>query len=202
LKKIIYFLNYRLEYIPSKITIQSFIYDKNIYNCSLAIVKNDENFVEGFIVRVSEGIKKGDKVYNFINKGFAEQDKKSSICFLRQVNIGENIFNISNKPKSCGNFAKASGVYGQVVKKDKDNVFIKIPSSKIVKFKNECVAQLGKVNELKKVKKKAGDNRILGFKSKVRGVAINPVDHPHGGGESKGHVGRHPVSPWGKKIKK
>jgi large subunit ribosomal protein L2 len=123
---------------------------------------------------------------------------------LQDLNIGTYIYNIELKPNQGGKLIKSAGTYGQIIQKQKKYSKIKLPSGEQRLILNTCFANIGKVanNIFKNIKlKKAGNKRWLGKRPKVRGVAMNPVDHPHGGGEGKTSGGRHPVSPWGKLTK-
>jgi len=123
---------------------------------------------------------------------------------LQNLNIGTYIYNIELKPNQGGKLIKSAGTYGQIIQKQKKYSKIKLPSGEQRLILNTCFANIGKVanNIFKNIKlKKAGNKRWLGKRPKVRGVAMNPVDHPHGGGEGKTSGGRHPVSPWGKLTK-
>jgi large subunit ribosomal protein L2 len=102
-------------------------------------------------------------------------------------------------------FAKAAGCFCQLVQKSKDSCLIKLPSGKFRKVSPFSFATIGLVSnsDFKTISlKKAGRSRWLNKRPKVRGVAMNPVDHPHGGGEGKSSGGRHLVSAWGKRLKK
>jgi large subunit ribosomal protein L2 len=121
---------------------------------------------------------------------------------LDKLPLGSTIHNIESKPRKGGRFVRASGTYATLLAKEKHIVTVKLPSGKICCLNNQCKATIGQVGNdvvANVVSGKAGRNRWLGRRPKVRGVAKNPNDHPHGGGEGRSPVGRiSPVTPWGK----
>ena len=123
---------------------------------------------------------------------------------LEKIPLGSTVHNIELKKGRGGQIARSAGAFGQVVAKDGDYVHVKMPSNDVHLIRKECLATIGQVSNqdhsLIKIGK-AGRKRWLGIRPTVRGVAMNPVDHPMGGGEGKSSGGRHPVSPWGKPAK-
>jgi len=119
---------------------------------------------------------------------------------LKNIPLGTIIHNIELYPGRGGQMARSAGTYAQLSAKEGSYCNLKLPSGEVRKVLNTCMATVGIVsngdNENISIGK-AGRKRWLGRKPKVRGVAMNPVDHPHGGGEGKTSGGRHPVSPWG-----
>jgi large subunit ribosomal protein L2 len=123
---------------------------------------------------------------------------------LSVIPIGSIIHNIELKPKCGGSVSRSAGSYSQLVGKDDGYALIKMQSGEIRLFLLDCLATIGSVSNLdnKNISiGKAGRSRWLGIRPTVRGVVMNPVDHPHGGGEGKTSGGRHPVSPTGKSAK-
>jgi len=123
---------------------------------------------------------------------------------LSVIPIGTIVHNIELKPGCGGAVSRAAGTYAQLVGKDGGYALLKLQSGEIRLFALECMATIGSVSNLDNkniVIGKAGRSRWLGIRPTVRGVAMNPVDHPHGGGEGKTSGGRHPVSPTGKSAK-
>lgn len=123
---------------------------------------------------------------------------------LSVIPIGSIIHNIEIKPSCGGVISRAAGNYSQLVGKDGGYALVKMQSGEIRLFSLECMATIGTVSNLDNKNTtigKAGRSRWLGIRPTVRGVAMNPVDHPHGGGEGKTSGGRHPVSPTGKPTK-
>lgn len=108
------------------------------------------------------------------------------------------------KPGKGGQIARGAGTYAQLVAKEGDYGHVRLPSGEVRLIRLECRATLGQVGNVEHDSLslgKAGASRWLGRRPKVRGVAMNPVDHPMGGGEGKSSGGRHPCSPWGQLAK-
>ena len=123
---------------------------------------------------------------------------------LERIPLGSTVHNIELKKGRGGQIARSAGAYGQVVAKDGDYVHVKMPSNDVHLIRKECLATMGQVsNQDHNLIQlgKAGRKRWMGIRPTVRGVVMNPVDHPMGGGEGKSSGGRHPVSPWGKPAK-
>jgi large subunit ribosomal protein L2 len=123
---------------------------------------------------------------------------------LRNMPLGTQVHNIELKPGKGGQMARAAGASAQLVAKEGSYAQLKLPSGEVRQVHVNCratVGQLGNVEHENLSIGKAGRKRWLGRKPHVRGVAMNPVDHPMGGGEGKSSGGRHPVSPWGKPTK-
>jgi large subunit ribosomal protein L2 len=123
---------------------------------------------------------------------------------LSVIPIGSIIHNIELKPGCGGSISRSAGTYAQLVGKDGGYALVKLQSGEIRLLLLECMATIGSVSNLdnKNISiGKAGRSRWLGIRPTVRGVVMNPVDHPHGGGEGKTSGGRHPVSPTGKSAK-
>lgn len=119
---------------------------------------------------------------------------------MRNMPVGTIVHNIEMKPGKGGQLARAAGAYAQLVGKDSGYALLRLSSGEQRMVRAECMATVGAVSnpDNQNVKLgKAGRNRWRGRRPKVRGVAMNPVDHPHGGGEGKSSGGRHPVTPWG-----
>jgi large subunit ribosomal protein L2 len=121
---------------------------------------------------------------------------------LYAIPLGTAVHNIELIPGKGGQVVRAAGTYAQIVAKDDKYATIKLPSSEVRLISKQCYASIGQVGNIdaSNIKiGKAGRNRWLGKKPKVRGVVMNPVDHPHGGGEGRAPIGKkHPVTPWGK----
>lgn len=120
---------------------------------------------------------------------------------LRNIPVGTIIHNIELKQGKGAQIVRSAGGFAQLVAKDDKYAQIKLPSSEVRMVRVECMATIGSVSnpehELTTIGK-AGRSRWSGKRPSVRGVVMNPVDHPHGGGEGKSSGGRHPVTPWGK----
>ena len=120
---------------------------------------------------------------------------------LGEVPLGTEVHNVELKPGQGGKIVRSAGNAAQVVAKEGDYVTLRLPSTEVRMLRKECLAtigQIGNVDHELQVLGKAGAARWRGRRPKVRGVAMNPVDHPLGGGEGKTSGGRPPVSPWGK----
>ncbi|MFN8059663.1 MAG: 50S ribosomal protein L2 [Vicinamibacterales bacterium] len=119
---------------------------------------------------------------------------------LRNIPQGTMVHNVELRPGKGGQMARSAGAAVQVVAKEGDYVTVRMPSGEVRLINRDCVATIGQVGNVDAENVsigKAGRNRWLGWRPHVRGVAMNPVDHPLGGGEGKTSGGRHPVSPWG-----
>ena len=123
---------------------------------------------------------------------------------LKNIPLGTMIHNVELRPGKGGQIARGAGSSVQLIAREGEYASVKMPSSEIRKINVECVATIGQVGNIEHENVsigKAGRSRWLGRKPHVRGVAMNPVDHPLGGGEGKTSGGRHPVSPWGQPTK-
>ena len=143
-----------------------------------------------------QGLKQGDKVINGEESTFNLGDALP----LGSIPLGENIHNIELVPGRGGVVVRSAGQSATLRSKDGDYVQVKLPSGEVRLFHKKCYATLGIVSnsEHKNIKLgKAGRKRHLGRRPHVRGVAMNPVDHPMGGGEGRTSGGGHPRSPWG-----
>ncbi len=130
--------------------------------------------------------------------------KPGNAAPLKNIPIGTIIHNVELKAGKGGQIARAAGNYAQLVGRDGDYAQIRLSSGEIRRVRAECMASMGAVSNADHQNinlGKAGRSRWLGRKGTVRGVAMNPVDHPHGGGEGRTSGGRHPVTPWGKPTK-
>ncbi|OGX30500.1 MAG: 50S ribosomal protein L2, partial [Omnitrophica WOR_2 bacterium RIFCSPHIGHO2_01_FULL_52_10] len=148
-------------------------------------------------------LKPGDKVISTIDK---DVEIKPGNCMpLRRIPLGTALHNIELKPGQGGKIARSAGTSIQLVAKEGDYAFIRMPSSEVRKILIDCrssIGQIGNVEHETRSIGKAGRLRWLGRRPKVRGVVMNPVDHPHGGGEGKAPQGNpHPVTPWGRPTK-
>ena len=123
---------------------------------------------------------------------------------LRGMPIGTIIHNVELKPLKGGQLARSAGTYAQLVGRDAGYAQIRLGSGELRMVPDSCMATVGAVSNpdhMNESMGKAGRVRHLGRRPHVRGVAMNPIDHPHGGGEGKTSGGRHPVTPWGKPTK-
>jgi len=123
---------------------------------------------------------------------------------LKNIPVGTLVHNIELKVGKGGQMVRSAGTSAQIMGRDGKYVSLRMPSSEMRLVLGECLATIGTVgNEefANIVIAKAGRQRHLGIRPQTRGSAMNPIDHPHGGGEGKTNSGRHPVTPWGKPTK-
>jgi large subunit ribosomal protein L2 len=142
------------------------------------------------------GVKVGDSVVSGENVDILP----GNALPLKNIPLGTMLHNVELKPGKGGQIARSAGSSVQLVAKEGDYASVKMPSGEIRHIQIVCYATVGQVGNLDHENVsigKAGRNRWLGKRPHVRGVVMNPVDHPHGGGEGKTSGGRHPVSPWG-----
>ncbi len=142
------------------------------------------------------GLNQGDTVL----AGDGADIKPGNAMSLAKIPVGTVIHNIELHPGRGGQFCRAAGAYAQLIAKEGTYALLRMPSGEVRKVLAACVATVGQVGNITHEGinlGKAGRNRWLGRRPKVRGVAMNPIDHPLGGGEGRSSGGRHPVSPWG-----
>ena len=123
---------------------------------------------------------------------------------LQSIPVGTIVHNVEMKPGKGGQIARAAGSYVQLVGRDAGYALMRLSSGEVRMVRAECMATIGAVSNPDQANiklGKAGRKRWLGKRPSVRGVAMNPIDHPHGGGEGRTSGGRHPVTPWGKPTK-
>ena len=178
--------------IPAKVaTIE---YDPN-RNARIALI----NYVDGEkrYILCPEGLKVGDKVVS----GPEAEISVGNALPLDSIPLGALVHNIELRAGRGGKMARSAGNSAQVMAKEGDYVTLKLPSSEMRMVRKDCYATIGVLgnSEYKNLSTgKAGRTRYLGIKPTVRGVTMNPVDHPHGGGEGKTGPGGNPKTPWGK----
>lgn len=142
------------------------------------------------------GVKQGDVII----AGETADIKPGNALPMSKIPVGTIIHNIELAPGRGGQFCRAAGAYAQLVAKEGKYALLRMPSGEVRKVLLTCIATVGQVGNVTHEKiriGKAGRNRWLGNRPKVRGVAMNPIDHPLGGGEGRSSGGRHPVTPWG-----
>ncbi|MDR3361953.1 MAG: 50S ribosomal protein L2 [Desulfovibrio sp.] len=146
------------------------------------------------------GLNQGDKVL----AGEGADIKPGNAMVMSRIPVGTVIHNIELYPGRGGQLCRAAGTYAQLVAKEGKYALLRLPSGEVRKVLSGCVATVGQVGNIHHENislGKAGRNRWLGRRPSVRGVAMNPIDHPLGGGEGRSSGGRHPVSPWGMPAK-
>ena len=175
----------RLEYDPNR---TSFIALIKYKDGELAYILAPQR------IAVGDTVISGDKV----------DVKPGNAMEIGQMPVGTIVHNVELKPGKGGQIARAAGTYVQVVGRDRGMVIVRLNSGEQRYVRSDCMATVGAVSNPDNANQslaKAGRNRWLGKRPLTRGVAKNPVDHPHGGGEGRTSGGRHPVTPWGKPTK-
>ncbi|MBQ30077.1 MAG: 50S ribosomal protein L2 [Acidimicrobiaceae bacterium] len=175
-------------------TVATIEYDPN-RNCRIALLHYHDG--EKRYILAPAGLEVGDKIEN----GQHAEVRVGNALPLRYMPVGTTIHNIELKPGAGGQMARSAGAGVQLVAKEGGHATVRLPSTEMRRVAIDCRATVGSVGnaeaDLVKIGK-AGRNRWKGVRPQTRGVAMNPVDHPLGGGEGKTSGGRHPVSPWGK----
>ena len=180
------------DLVPAKVA--AIEYDPN-RNCRIALL----HYLDGEkrYILAPGNVKVGD----LLSSGPAAEIRAGNALPLRNVPVGTIVHNVEFRPGAGGKMARSAGSSVQLVAKEGDYATLRLPSSEMRRVSIECRATIGAVGnaeaDLIKIGK-AGRNRWKGIRPQTRGVAMNPVDHPLGGGEGKTSGGRHPVSPWGK----
>ena len=172
-------------------------YDPN-RTSHIMLVKYEDG--ERAYMLVPQNIKIGDKIIS----GNKKEIKIGNCMPLHDIPVGTAIHNVEMKPGGGAKIARAAGSSVQITGSDDEYSIIKLASGEIRKITSKAKATIGVLSnpDQKNIKiGKAGRSRWLGIRPSVRGVVMNPVDHPHGGGEGKSSGGRNPVSPWGQSAK-
>ena len=140
----------------------------------------------------------------FVEAGSDVEARVGNCLPLRNIPVGFVVHNVEIVPGSGGKFARSAGTSVQLIAKEGDYATLRMPSGEIRRVNIDCWATVGVLGnaDYKNISiGKAGRTRHLGFRPSVRGMAMNPIDHPHGGGEGRSKSGSHPVTPWGKGCK-
>ena len=178
-------------------TVERLEYDPN-RTAFIALIKYDDG--EQAYILAPQRLKTGDKVI----AGERADIKPGNAMPLKSIPVGTIVHNVEFKPGKGGQIARSAGAYVQLVGRDQGYALLRLTSGEVRMVRGECMATVGAVSnpDQQNVKLgKAGRSRWLGKRPHVRGVVMNPVDHPHGGGEGRTSGGRHPVTPWGKPTK-
>jgi large subunit ribosomal protein L2 len=181
--------------IPAKVL--AFEYDPN-RSAHLALLQYVDG-VKSYIL-APKGLKIGDKIMS----GSDSEIKPGNHLPLKSIPVGLEIHNIELKPLKGGQLVRSAGAVAQLIAKEGNYASLRMPSGEVRLVHADCSATIGQVGNLEHelvTIGKAGRKRWMGRKPHNRGVAMNPVDHPLGGGEGKSSGGRHPVSPWGQPTK-
>merc|ERR1712146_261247 len=172
----------RIEYDPNR---SSYI--------SLVVYKNGEIAY----VLSTEGVTTGDIIISTRSKEISI--KRGNSMPLKQIPVGTTVHNIEIRPGAGGSLARAAGTSAKLIKIEGSKVTLRVKSKREIILPSECLATIGSTSKMEHKNIQggsAGYTRHLGFRPVVRGVAMNPVDHPHGGGEGKTSGGRVSVTPW------
>ncbi|MBV9994389.1 MAG: 50S ribosomal protein L2 [Caulobacteraceae bacterium] len=178
-------------------TVQRLEYDPN-RTAFIALIKYADG--ELAYILAPQRLRAGDEII----AGEKVDLKPGNASPLRSLPVGSMIHNIEMKPNKGGQIARSAGAYAQLVGRDAGYAQIRLNSGELRMVPDSCMATVGAVSNpdhMNEVLGKAGRVRHMGRRPHVRGVAMNPVDHPHGGGEGKTSGGRHPVTPWGQPTK-
>lgn len=174
----------RLEYDPNRSA-----------NIALVLYKDGERRY----ILAPKGLKAGDQIQSGVDAAI----KAGNTLPMRNIPVGSTVHNVEMKPGKGGQLARSAGTYVQIVARDGAYVTLRLRSGEMRKVEADCRATLGEVGNAEhmlRVLGKAGAARWRGVRPTVRGTAMNPVDHPHGGGEGR-NFGKHPVTPWGVQTK-
>ena len=174
-------------------TVERLEYDPN-RTAFIALIKYEDG--ELAYILAPQRLSEGDTVI----AGETTDVKPGNAMPLRSVPVGTIIHNVEMKPGKGGQIARAAGTYAQLVGRDLVNAILRLNSGEQRVVSGKCMATVGAVSNPDHSNislGKAGRSRWMGKRPSVRGVAMNPVDHPHGGGEGRSSGGRHPVTPWG-----
>jgi large subunit ribosomal protein L2 len=175
----------RLEYDPNR-------------TAFIALVRYEDG--EQAYILAPQRLKVGDSVI----AGERVDVKPGNAMPLKNIPVGTIVHNVELKAGKGGQLARSAGTYVQLVGRDQGYAQLKLASGELRVVRGECLATIGAVSNPDQSNinlGKAGRKRWLGKRPSVRGVAMNPIDHPHGGGEGRTSGGRHPVTPWGKPTK-
>ena len=178
-------------------TVERLEYDPN-RSAFIALIRYEDGELSYILAPQRLGV--GDSVVS----GTQVDVKPGNAMPLRSMPVGTIVHNVELKIGRGGQMARSAGAYAQIVGRDQGYAIIKLGSGEQRLVQGDCMATVGAVSNPDHSNQnlgKAGRNRWLGWRPAVRGVAMNPVDHPHGGGEGRTSGGRHPVTPWGKPTK-
>lgn len=181
--------------VPAKVASIEYDPNRSAYIALLHYVDGEKRYIIA-----PQKIAVGDEVVSSKNADI----KPGNALKLKYIPVGTIIHNAEIKPGKGAQMIRSAGAWGQLVAKEGKYASVKLPSGEVRKVLQECRATVGAVSNREHENRtlgKAGRKRWLGVRPTVRGVAMNPVDHPHGGGEGRTSGGRHPVTPWGTPTK-
>ena len=190
-------IDFRRRKFDVSATVERLEYDPN-RTAFIALIRYEDG--EQAYILAPQRLQPGDKVVS----GERADIKPGNAMPLKNIPVGTIVHNVELKPGRGGQMARAAGTYVQLVGRDAGLALLRMSSGEVRMVRTECMATIGAVSNPDQQNisiGKAGRNRWKGRRPSVRGVAMNPVDHPHGGGEGRTSGGRHPVTPWGKSTK-
>lgn len=197
-KRMIRIVDFKRDRLDAPAVVSAIAYDPN-RSARLALVEYAD--AERRYILAPLELKVGDTV---VSSADAEI-KPGNHLPLANIPVGTLVHNLELRPGQGGKLARSAGNFAQITAKEGERAHVKLPSGEVRLFSQNChatIGQLGNVDHATLTLGKAGRSRWLGIRPHVRGVAMNPHDHPHGGGEGKSGQGNpHPVSPWGKPTK-
>lgn len=179
-------------------TVERLEYDPN-RTAFIALIRYDDG--ELAYILAPQRLAVGSKILS--SENFVDI-KAGNAMPLGKMPVGTIVHNVEMKPGKGGQIARSAGTYAQYVGRDRTYAILRLNSGETRQVLQTCMATVGAVSNADHANTnigKAGRNRWLGKRPSVRGVAMNPIDHPHGGGEGRTSGGRHPVTPWGKPTK-
>ena len=192
-KRLYRIIDFRRDKLGMAATVATIEYDPN-RSARIALLRYADG--EKRYILAPVGISVGDSVF----AGEGADIKPGNALPMSKIPVGTLVHNIELNPGRGGVFCRSAGTYAQVVAREGKYVTLRMPSGEVRKVLAAGMASIGQVGNIQHENislGKAGRNRWLGRRPKVRGVAMNPVDHPLGGGEGRSSGGRHPVTPWG-----
>ena len=196
-KRLYRIIDFRRARVDEPATVERLEYDP-VRTAFIALVRYPDGSPSYIIA--PQRLKPGDVV----ESGARVDVRPGNAMPLRSMPVGTIVHNIELKPGAGGKIARAAGAYAQYVGRDGGYAQLRLGSGEMRLVRQECMATVGAVSNPDNANRKlgkAGRARHFGQRPEVRGVAMNPVDHPHGGGEGRSSGGRHPVTPWGKPTK-
>ncbi len=196
-KRVYRFVDFKRRKFDMPAVVERLEYDPNRTGF-IALVRYQDDTLA--YILAPQRLKVGDSVIS----GEKVDVKPGNAMPLRSIPVGTIVHNVELKAGKGGQLARSAGTYVQLVGRDSGYAQIKLSSGEVRIVRGECMATIGAVSNPDQANinlGKAGRNRWLGRCPSVRGVAMNPIDHPHGGGEGRTSGGRHPVTPWGKPTK-
>lgn len=191
------YVDFKRRKFDAPATVERIEYDPN-RTAYIALIKYADG--ELAYILAPQRVGPGDTVVS----GEKTDVRPGNAMLLKNIPVGTIVHNVELKPGRGGQLARSAGTYIQLVGRDADYAQLKLSSGEVRIVRSECMATIGAVSNPDHGNVslgKAGRKRWMGVRPSVRGVAMNPVDHPHGGGEGRTSGGRHPVTPWGKGTK-